>query len=118
MTEERSNRPAFSADAAARELSAEIDRGRLDREAVGAVLAAAGHRPKRARASWPAGLTEREVEVLRLVATAKANKQIAGQRFIAEDTVKNNVKHIYDKIGRSSRAGAALFAMENDLIRT
>ncbi len=48
----------------------------------------------------------------------QANKEIAAELFIAEDTVKNHIKHIYDKIGRSSRAGAALFAMGNDLIRT
>jgi HD-GYP domain-containing protein (c-di-GMP phosphodiesterase class II) len=117
MIEERPHRQALAASAAADELSAEVAVGRLDREAVGAVLAAAGHQPKPARTSWPAGLTEREVGVLRLVAAAKPNKEIARALFISDDTVKNHIKHIYEKIGRSTRAGAALFAVENDLIR-
>jgi HD-GYP domain-containing protein (c-di-GMP phosphodiesterase class II)/DNA-binding CsgD family transcriptional regulator len=117
MTEERPHRPALEAAAAARELTAEVEAGRLDREAVGAVLAAAGHPAKRPRTTWPAGLTEREVDVLRLVAAAQPNKEIASVLFISDETVKNHVRHIYEKIGRSTRAGAALFAMENDLIR-
>jgi HD-GYP domain-containing protein (c-di-GMP phosphodiesterase class II) len=117
MTEERPHRPALEAAAAARELTAEVEARRLDREAVGAVLAAAGHSAKRAHTTWPAGLTEREVDVLRLVAAAKPNKEIASMLFISDETVKNHVRHIYEKIDRSTRAGAALFAMENDLIR-
>lgn len=118
MTEERPHRPALSADQAARELTAEVDAGRLDRESVGAVLAAAGHPTRQTRTSWPAGLTDREVEVLRLVAAARSNKEIAGRLFISDETVKNHVRHVYEKIGRSTRAGAALFAIENDLVRT
>ncbi|GAC1507231.1 MAG: 3'3'-cGAMP-specific phosphodiesterase [Candidatus Dormibacteraceae bacterium] len=117
MTEERPHRPALVAESAAREMAAEVQAGRLDREAVGAVLAGAGHEAKRPRATWPAGMTEREVDVLRLVAAAKPNKEIASLLFISNETVKNHVRHIYEKIGRSTRAGAALFAMENDLIR-
>ena len=117
MTEERPHRPALAAEQAARALTAEVDEGRLDREAVGAVLAAAGHPSNQTRTSWPAALTEREVEVLRLVAGARSNKEIAGLLVISDETVKNHVRHIYEKIGRSTRAGAALFAMENDLIR-
>jgi HD-GYP domain-containing protein (c-di-GMP phosphodiesterase class II)/DNA-binding CsgD family transcriptional regulator len=117
MTEERPHRRALDPKVAAREMAAEVAAGRLDGEAVGAVLAAAGHSAKRPRTAWPAGLTEREVDVLRLVATAKPNKEIARLLFISGETVKNHVRHIYEKIGRSTRAGAALFAMENDLIR-
>ena len=117
MTEARPYRPALAAEAAARQMSAEVADGRLDREAVDAVLAAAGQSSAPSRAAWPAGLTEREVQVLRLVATAKPNKEIAGALFISQDTVKNHIKHIYQKIGRSTRAGAALFAVEHDLIR-
>ncbi|MDQ6877791.1 MAG: LuxR C-terminal-related transcriptional regulator [Candidatus Dormibacteraeota bacterium] len=117
MLEERPHRPALVPEQAARELTAEVDAGRLDREAVGAVLAAAGHSPSQTRTVWPAGLTEREVEVLRLVAGAKSNKRIAAVLVISDETVKNHVRHIYEKIGRSTRAGAALYAMENDLIR-
>jgi HD-GYP domain-containing protein (c-di-GMP phosphodiesterase class II) len=67
MREPRPYRPARSADEAAAELRADVNAGRLDSEAVHAVLAAAGHRVTRRR-EGPAGLTPREVEVLRLLA--------------------------------------------------
>lgn len=118
MIEDRPHRAARAPDAAAKELEAEASAGRLDREAVGAVLEAAGHRFRGgARTSWPAGLTGREVEVLRLLARGKPNKEIASALFISDHTVHHHVLHIYQKIGRSTRAGAALFAMENGLLR-
>lgn len=117
LREDRPVRPARSPDTAARELAGEVTAGHLDREAVDAVLACAGHERRRLSRTWPAGLTDREVEVLRLVATAKPNKSIASQLVISEETVRNHVRHIYEKVGVSSRAGAALFAMEHDLLR-
>jgi HD-GYP domain-containing protein (c-di-GMP phosphodiesterase class II) len=117
MTEERPHRPARSPEAAARELQAEVQAGRLDREAVNAVLESGGHRRPSRGPAWPSGLTDREVEVLRGVARAKRNKVLAGELRISEETVRNHVRHIYEKIAVSSRAGAALFAMEHDLIR-
>src|SRR5262249_3480125 len=75
-----------------------------------AVLGAAGHRVVRRR-EGPAGLTVREVEVLRLVARGFSNKEIAKQLFIAAKTVANHVEHIYLKIDVSTRAAADLFAM-------
>lgn len=118
MIEDRPHRSALAPDAAAKELEAEVDAGRLDREAVGAVLEAAGHHARGgARTSWLAGLTGREVQVLRLLATGKPNKEIASALFISDHTVHHHVLHIYQKIGLSTRAGAALFAMENDLLR-
>ncbi len=117
MIEERPQRPALAVDAAAHQLSAEVDAGRLDREAVDCVLEAAGQPRLGTSRSWPAGLTDREVEVLRRVARAKPNKAIARELVISEETVRNHVRHIYEKISVSSRAGAALFAMEHDLIR-
>ena len=117
MTEDRPHRPALVPEVAARELRAEVDAGRLDREAVNAVLECAGHGKVSAGRNWPAGLTDREVEVLRQVAQAKPNKAIAQALVISDETVRNHVRHIYEKIGVSSRAGAALFAMEHDLIR-
>jgi HD-GYP domain-containing protein (c-di-GMP phosphodiesterase class II) len=113
MTEERPYRPALVADAAAAQLLVEAAARRLDREAVGAVLEAAGHR--RQRGAWPAGLTDREVEVLRQVARGNTNRQVAEALHISEETARNHVKHIYEKIGVSTRAGAALFAMEQGL---
>ena len=117
MAEERPHRPALVPDAAVRELRSEAEAGRLDREAVNAVLESAGHRRSPEGRIWPAGLTDREVEVLRQVAQAKPNKTIAQALVISDETVRNHVRHIYEKIGVSSRAGAALFAMEHDLIR-
>lgn len=117
MTEVRPYRPALSANDAADQLADEVEAGRLDREAVAAVLESAGHHKPRVGGAWPGGLTDREVEVLRAVAQAKPNKLIAQELVISEETVRNHVRHVYEKIGVSSRAGAALFAMENDLIR-
>ena len=116
MTEERPHRPALSPAEAAAQLSQEARMGRLDREAVDAVLESAGQVRARERAAWPAGLTEREVQVLRLVAQGRSEKDIARRLFISTNTVHYHVKGIYEKAGVSTRAAAALFAMENDLI--
>ncbi len=115
MRETRPYRPERSAEAAAGELRAEVKAGRLDAEAVEAVLGAAGHRVARRR-EGPAGLTAREIEVLRLLARGLSNKQIAAQLVIAPKTVGNHVEHIYAKIGASTRAGASLFAMQHGLL--
>lgn len=117
MTEERPHRPALGPEHAAHKLASEAEAGRLDRQAVGAVIRAAGHRTIRPRAAWPAGLTDREVDVLRLVAKGHSNKEVAKKLFISDETVHNHVRHIYEKIGISTRAGVAVFAMEKDLIQ-
>jgi DNA-binding CsgD family transcriptional regulator len=70
------------------------------------VLEAAGHRVPR-RKAWPAGLTTREVEVLRLVAQGRSNRGIADDLSISEKTVRNHVEHIYTKLAVSNRTGAA-----------
>ena len=85
------------------ELRAEVRAGRLDAEAVEAVLGAAGHRVPRRR-EGPAGLTPREVEVLTLVARGLSNKEIAERLVISPKTVANHIEHIYAKIGASNRA--------------
>ncbi len=100
---------------AAEELRAEVKAGRLEGDSVEAVLGAAGHRVSRRR-EGPAGLTAREVEVLRLLARGLSNKQIASQLVIAPKTVGNHVEHIYAKIGASTRAGASLFATAPRLV--
>ena len=113
--EPRAYREALTLDQAAAELAAEVRAGRLDGEAVAAVLAVAG-RPAPARRSWPRGLTAREVEVLGLLARGESNKQIAGRLTVAPKTVANHVEHIYAKIGVSSRAAATLFASQRGLV--
>jgi DNA-binding CsgD family transcriptional regulator len=115
MREPRPHRPERSAGEAAAELRAEVRAGRLDADAVEAVLGAAGHRVARRR-EGPAGLTAREVEVLRLLARGLANKEIAERLVISPKTVGNHVEHIYAKIGSSSRAAASLFAMQHGLL--
>ncbi len=115
MTEERPHRPALSPEQAADELRGEVRAGRLDGDAVHAVLSEAGHRVSQTRRTRPGGLSEREVEVLRLLARGLSNRDMAEQLFVAPDTVKHHIQHIYDKIGLSTRAGATLFAVENGL---
>src|SRR4051812_9328241 len=115
MREPRPHRPQRSADEAAAELRGEVRAGRLDGEAVEAVLGAAGHRVTRRRAG-PAGLTAREVDVLRLLSRGLSNKEIAQVLVITPKTVGNHVEHIYSKIDASSRASASLFAMRHGLL--
>jgi HD-GYP domain-containing protein (c-di-GMP phosphodiesterase class II) len=116
MTEPRPHRAARSAEAAAEELRHEVRAGRLDGEAVQGVLIAAGHAVRRRRRELVAGLSEREIEVLRLIARGHSKKQMAALLTIAEKTVDNHIQHIYNKIGVTTRAGATLFALEHDLL--
>ncbi len=115
MREPRPYRPASPPDQAATELRSEVKAGRLDGDVVEAVLGAAGHRVARRR-EGPAGLTQREVEVLRLLARGLPNKEIAQQLVISPKTVANHIEHIYAKIDASTRARASLFAMQHGLL--
>jgi len=115
MREPRPYRPERSPDEAAAELRADVKAGRLDAEAVDAVLSAVGH-PVPRRREGPAGLTPREVEVLKLLAQGLSNKEIAAQLVISPKTAGNHIEHIYAKIDASSRATASLFAMHHGLL--
>jgi DNA-binding NarL/FixJ family response regulator len=115
MREPRPHRPALARDEAATQLRGDVKAGRRDAETVEAVLGAAGHRVSR-RHGGPAGLTQREVEVLRLVARGLSNKEIAARLVISPKTVANHVEHIYAKIDASTRAAAGLFAMRHGLL--
>jgi HD-GYP domain-containing protein (c-di-GMP phosphodiesterase class II) len=117
MTEDRAYRPALQPDQAAQTLAAEARTGRLDREAVEHVLTAAGQRAAaRMRGEWPAALSEREVEVLCLLARGLSNKRIAERLVISPRTTQHHVEHIFQKTGVSTRAAAAVFAVEHDLL--
>jgi HD-GYP domain-containing protein (c-di-GMP phosphodiesterase class II) len=116
MTEERPYRPALDATAAKHRLREEVRAGRLDGWAADAVLGAAGHRVRRRRRDWPGGLSTRQVEVLRLVVRGRSNREIAARLHISERTVEHHLEHIYTKIGVSTRAAAALFAAQNELL--
>ena len=116
MTEDRPHRPRMAATVAASVLLDELHAGRFDHTEVDAVLTAAGQASGRSRAAHPAGLTDREVEVLRLIARGHANKQVAAALGISPKTAGRHVEHIYAKAGVATRAGATLFAMENGLL--
>lgn len=115
MIEPRPHRGALSPSDAARELKGEVRLGRFDAEAVEAILTTAGHTTRRRRTNV-AGLTARELQVLRLAARGLSNREIGQRLTITPKTVGNHIEHIYTKIGETSRAGAALFAMRNGLM--
>jgi len=116
MTHDRPHRPALPPAAARTELGEMVGAGALEKRTVDAVLDAAGAAPLRTRQRHPAGLTDRELEVLRLIAQGRTNKQIAEALVVTEKTAGHHVEHIYAKAGVSTRVGAALFAMHHDLI--
>lgn len=115
LIEPRPYRVTKNAEEAAAEVLAEARRGHLDPEATAAVLAAAGHRPAKQR-EWPAGLTNREVEILRLVARGHSNKQVAATLSISPKTAGAHVEHIYTKLGVTNRALASLYAARHGLM--
>ena len=79
------------------------------------MLVAAGHRVGRRR-EGPAGLTAREVDVLRLLALGLSSKEISARLVISPKTARNHIEHIYAKTGTSSRVTASLFAMQHGLL--
>jgi HD-GYP domain-containing protein (c-di-GMP phosphodiesterase class II) len=115
MIEPRPHRAALAPERAASELRGLGNNGRLDGDAVAAVLDAAGHAATTTKRTRPAGLTAREVEVLCLLARGMTNKQIAQSLIVAPATIDHHVRHIYTKIGCSTRLAATLFAMEHRL---
>lgn len=120
MTTERADRAAFSPEDAACELRRLVTGGVLDAGATQAVLAAAGHGEPKAgtqgRPKNPGGLSTREVDVLRLAAKGLTTQEIADRLFISPKTADHHIQHIYNKITVSTRAAAALWAMQNALV--
>jgi HD-GYP domain-containing protein (c-di-GMP phosphodiesterase class II) len=116
MTHERPYRAALEPQAAAEQLSADARSGKLDPEAVSAVLEVAGQHRGGGRAFRPAGLSERELEVLQLIAQGYSNPAISDRLSISRRTAEHHVQHIYTKIGLSTRPGAALFALQHGLL--
>lgn len=114
LSEARPHRAAFDATAAAAELRRAAKHGSLDAAAVDHVLAAAGHRPRRGAPAT--GLSEREIEVLRLLAQGQPTKRIALSLGISAKTADHHIQHIYAKIGVATRPGATLFALEHGLL--
>jgi HD-GYP domain-containing protein (c-di-GMP phosphodiesterase class II) len=115
MIEDRPHRRAITPGRAADRLEADARAGRLDVDAVSAVIEAVGLR-RAVRRNRPADLTDRQVEVLRLVSRGLSNAQIAERLVLSRRTVEHHVQDIYLKIGASTRAGAAMFAMQHGLL--
>jgi HD-GYP domain-containing protein (c-di-GMP phosphodiesterase class II) len=114
MTEPRPHREPLAPEGAAAILADEASAGRLDPDAVAAVVEAAGERaPPIER---PAGLTEREAEVVGMLARGLQTKQVAHELGISVKTADRHVQNAYRKIGVSTRAAATLFAMEHGLV--
>ena len=118
LTEARPYRPALKAESAAQELRRLVKAGKLDGEAVHYVLSAAGHKVSGKRTKMVAGLSKREVEVLRLLSSGLTVKQMADELVVSEKTVDSHIQHIYTKINISTRVAATLFAMEHKLLDT
>jgi DNA-binding CsgD family transcriptional regulator len=126
MREPRAHRPALSAADATEALCRETAAGKFAPEATHAVLAVAGQgggqpgqatgQPRPAAEPRPAGLSERECEVLGLIARGMATKQVARRLGISPKTCDHHIQSLYGKIGLSTRAGATLFALEHGLV--
>jgi HD-GYP domain-containing protein (c-di-GMP phosphodiesterase class II) len=110
LGEARPHRPALDLASASRALS----QLPLDRAAIRAVLEAVGASVRKLP-PLPAELTERELEVLRLLAAGRTERQIAATLVISQATVHTHTAHIYAKCGVATRAGLAMFAMEHGL---
>ena len=113
--EDRPYRRALVPARAADRLDAEARAGRLDGDAAAAVIKAAGL-SRGVRRARPADLTERQVEVLRLVSRGLSNAEIAERLVLSRRTVEHHVQDVYLKIGASTRAGAAMFALQHGLL--
>jgi HD-GYP domain-containing protein (c-di-GMP phosphodiesterase class II) len=114
MCEPRPHRAALAEAEAAARLSAQVRAGRLDPEAVDAVLGAAAHRPG-GRESWPAGLTGPEVDVLRLIAQGLSTPAVAAELGLRRSAVRRHLDQLRLKISVRNRTGAALFAAGHGL---
>jgi HD-GYP domain-containing protein (c-di-GMP phosphodiesterase class II) len=116
LAERRAHRAALDRADAVAVMRDEVRAGRLCADAVEAILAAAGERGERTgEREPPAGLTEREIEVLRLLALGLTNRRIAAELGIAPKTVGHHVERAYRKAGVHTRAGATLFAVEHGI---
>jgi HD-GYP domain-containing protein (c-di-GMP phosphodiesterase class II) len=114
MLEPRPHRPGLPPEQAANLLGEEARAGRQDPGMVAAVIEAAGQPAPQVQ--YPAGLTEREVEVVGLVARGSQTKQVARMLGISIKTADRHIQNSYRKMGVSTRAAATLFAMEHGLV--
>ena len=116
MSEARPHRPALGPAVVARELATEVAARTIDASAADAVLASLGVEI-RVAARNAHGVSERELEVCRLIARGKMNKEIAEVLGISLRTVQNHIAHIFDKLGVHSRSGVAVWLVESDSVQ-
>jgi HD-GYP domain-containing protein (c-di-GMP phosphodiesterase class II)/DNA-binding CsgD family transcriptional regulator len=117
LVEDRPFRVTLTPAQAAARLREEVKRGTLDGEAVAAVLEAAGQGSRGKKIPFVAGLTAREIDVLRRVVRGGTTKEIAGDLGLSPKTVDNHIQSIYGKAGVNTRGGATLFALEHGLLK-
>ncbi len=122
LTHERPDEPAVEQEAALQQMSDEVghalcpDAFRALAEELRTSGATSLSRRKNRTPAWPAGLTDREVEIVRLLVKGLSRHEMAKQLIVSEHTVRHHLEHIYDKVGVSTRVGATLFAVEHDLL--
>jgi HD-GYP domain-containing protein (c-di-GMP phosphodiesterase class II) len=114
--EERPHRKASSAEAAASKLRTDVRAGSLCPSAAEAVLSVAGQPSRRPPPRPLSGMTPREIEVLRLVASGLTVKETAQKLDISPKTADHHIQSFYGKFGVTTRAGAALYAIERGVL--
>jgi DNA-binding NarL/FixJ family response regulator len=120
LSHDQPDHPALELDEVVRVMREEVG-PRLAADAFQALIEELGGVSQRSRQrvrqqEWPAGLTDREVEVLRLVAKGLNRREAAKALFVSEGTIRSHLEHIYGKIGISNRSAATLFSMEHGLL--
>ncbi len=111
----RSWRKAYTPDDAADKMLDEVTQGRFPSQAVQALLKVCGHDKQAANIVYPAGLTSREIDILRCLISGMGNNQIADDLGISPKTAENHLTQIYRKTKTSGRTQAALFAMKHGI---
>jgi putative nucleotidyltransferase with HDIG domain len=114
--EPRPHRVAMGPEQAADDLRSLALAGKLDGEVVEALAVACGQQSAPLKRPLPAGLSEREAEVLSLAVRGLSNRQIAEALVVSPKTVGHHIENIYSKIGVSTRVGATLFALQHGLV--
>ncbi|HVL32768.1 MAG TPA: HD domain-containing phosphohydrolase [Actinomycetota bacterium] len=114
MSHERSWRPAFAPEDVVAEIRSMCASGSLHAECAAAILSAA-HGGQDVEVAYPAGLTAREVDVIRLLITGLPTKTIASRLSISPKTADKHIQSVYEKTGLRGRAPVALFALEHGI---
>ena len=123
LTHDTPDDPAIEQEAALQRMSDEVghalcpDAFQALAEELRTPGSASLSRRKNRSPAWPASLTDREVEIMRLLAKGLNRHEMAKQLVVSEHTIRHHLEHIYSKVGVSTRVGATLFAVEHDLLQ-